>query len=108
MNKHTPGPWRASKVRHGPQIGSHAHRHHEVFSDCGTGVAVLVWPSEDDGPGVRDERAATARLIAAAPELLAACEDALVRIEDPTGPIGTTEATDALRAAIAKATGGAT
>jgi len=104
MNKRHPGPWTCSKVTRvetligNPSVTTH---HWAVCDDRGE----LVLRYDDEG---------TASLVAAAPELLAACE-ALERVLEgfqagardgyTMGTIST--AMDAARAAIAKAKGGA-
>ena len=63
---HTPGPWRVGN----PLLGAGEY---PVFAD--EAPAGLKMPAMADTP-------ANAHLIAAAPDLLAACEDALSRLED--------------------------
>lgn len=94
--KHTAGPW---TMEHWNSffINDHIHDYLEVHSD-GFGVAVVVMPHEDRTDEVKKERVATARLIAAAPELLEALRG-VVRVADRA-----TVEFDAARAAIAKAT----
>jgi hypothetical protein len=82
MSKHTPGPWRilekSRKMRSSIEI---AHNHGKTFT-------IMAYPPEGsqhrvcviDGPSNRDLYSvctANARLIAASPELLEACQDAL-------------------------------
>lgn len=109
MNKHTPGRWSAVKrnefVGEGPEI--------DVLKTDVNYVQV------DDHSIARmttlgDEADANAALIAAAPDLLAACEWALDLLNQyapeigPQSHIPGTQATkDQLRAAIRKAEGGA-
>lgn len=90
--KHTPGPW-----NHG-EDGF-------VYSPCGK--YTLADPHYADLD--IDEREANARLIAAAPELLAACEQALKVVDaHRRASGGDGDITAALiRSAIAKAKGGA-
>jgi hypothetical protein len=83
---HTPGPWGVSK--HGTP---EAHPQFGVYAEgCNDHVIVKG-----------DAAAADARLIAAAPELLAACEAAEPHIRGQ----GSAGALTQLRAAIAKAQG---
>jgi len=89
MGKHTPGPWFASNIGLGPE-----------------GKGPFTFPLGSDA----ETAAANARLIAAAPEMLAALRDAagtLSRFSRPgkgLGPLG--ERTMArIQVAIAKATG---
>lgn len=96
-NSFTPGPWRvdADIANGGPYVAG------AIRSSIGEFVASVY----DNGPNP----AADARLIAAAPELLAALEGCLVYMEHPEGkaPNGwrLTTALDAARQAIAKALG---
>lgn len=94
--KYTPGPWSVfCPDAEFPGIESHK-----------TSISVVIFGYAGEGAGVhgksRGERKANARLIAAAPDLLDACKDALY--------VGKSEETieavrDRLRKAIAKATG---
>ena len=87
--KHTPGPW-------------HVIEGDEWTSDIATNTPEQgIWTVASANKR-RDEFEANKRLIAAAPELLAACEKALDEIGDdsPLYPI-----TMQLAAAITKATG---
>ena len=97
QTKHTPGPW---------HIGVRTfHAGRDVYGPKGEPVAVA-----DDAITATPEAEANARLIAAAPDLLAALE-ALTACASMSGPAGTTaylisnERMQAARAAIAKATG---
>jgi hypothetical protein len=80
---HTPGPWRSTDKRCGATNVPDAF----VISADGTQICRHLDRFED------------ARLIAAAPELLAACRAALANFG------GDTEVADMLRAAVAKAEG---
>jgi hypothetical protein len=85
MSKHTPEPWTPSNFY--------------VYGPCGFPY-VWWW----DGPPVPREQktdCADSRLIAAAPELLAALQDLLAQVEQ----YGHAPECDAARAAIDKATG---
>jgi hypothetical protein len=88
--KHTPGPWHVEPDEY----------QWLVISDCNYRYVALV----GDKDRFADD-AANARLIAAAPDLLAACERALGWFEGDYG-VNHPETVE-LRAAIAKATGGA-
>lgn len=106
--KHTPGPW---------QIGSRYGNTKVEIADASYDRAICtVWTHQDEGSTVEFEKrfqplpcgAANARLIAAAPDLLAALKDlewALTYFGD--FELQYREETRAARAAIAKATGGA-
>jgi hypothetical protein len=98
MSEHTPGPWRASmgdllRVMHG--------------SDCICGVHRI---GSRAGGRRSEESEANARLIAAAPDLLAALQAVIAA--PITGDHESIQRRDAAftaaRAAIAKATGGGT
>src|SRR5690349_20567172 len=97
MSGHTKGEWRLN--------GNGVHITH---GNVGTCVACAYDPEHPSQ--LTEECRANARLIAAAPDLLSACELALKRI-DPNPDAGTAleewaaEACYALSAAIAKATG---
>lgn len=97
-SKHTPGPWKA----YGFMITGGDFRQ---VADCNMPVGT---PGREEDATV-DEDQANARLIAAAPDLLAACE---MLISDPSEEWSQTEfdrrigaARDLARAAVAKAKG---
>lgn len=103
MSKHTPGPWHYGGIEnvYAYHQGPHGFLHSRVVA--------LVPAAELEGG--EDERRANARLIAAAPELLAVSHAIKMardmgipssEILDPKGEVG-----KALDVAIAKATGGA-
>jgi len=108
--KHTPGPW-----EHVPKLsGRENHRGFFVRAEKpakdGKWALAEVQPGDEDGI----IGAANARLIAAAPELLASAQAMLSRYKDAhdSGDWGSWDLEDdaeyvALRAAIAKATGAA-
>jgi len=91
-SKYTPGPWTAEAKDLGGEVPSW-----RVYNmPEGQQVAsVHRWNGEGDE--------ANAHLIAAAPDLLEACKEALVRLECHNHPDG--RRLDNLRAAIAKAEG---
>lgn len=104
MSKHTPGPWHYSgeispcgyEVKHPLYCG-------EVRADESDRYlgSVCEIQSADHVDGISNEEAeANARLIAAAPELLDACEACLARDDIADDELGVM-----LRAAIAKARG---
>ncbi len=106
-SKHTPGPWETD--RNNVHTGQIATIHHCLNNDW-----VEVW--SPNWPADEAEQEANARLIAAAPELL----DALIEaVECGMVPISSAKdggasthsrqvrCADMIRAAIAKATGGA-
>ena len=64
---HTPGPWSQSHRR-----GSDGLYSTQVFDADGQSIATLEWHAVLIEGGVRTDRAENARLIAAAPDLLAA------------------------------------
>lgn len=92
--KHTPGPWNLSANEDG-------RTYVEASNDTADDIAALLMDHD------QQQNAANARLIAAAPDLLAACKAILARFElEPAGSVFPAAAlqTD-LRAAIAKAEG---
>jgi hypothetical protein len=99
MSGHTPGPWKLTEET-------------TIGRPCITGriglIAMLA--VHDVGDAEWDADTANARLIAAAPDLLAACEAVLSNLDhlsDVWGQEGVTRTVqDRLRAAIAKAKGG--
>lgn len=94
--KHTPGPWKVGDVQYSHNIGEYQciygspNKHNVVEIVCHT------WPNSSFS------QQADARLIAAAPELLAAC----IKARDDMEGQGVYDiaALHALEAAIAKAT----
>lgn len=98
MSAHTPGPWSVDKG--GAIRGAKVYKYARGNNTRQLALACL---HDDLGP---DEREANARLIAAAPALLEACEAAL-EIMDPRGPREQLVIAAVLRSAIAAARGGA-
>lgn len=103
--KHTPGPWGSPRTggsfaaRKDSNFGGYACMLHATNGNRIERVA-KVYGGDADSAAVAS---ANARLIAAAPDLLAACERALAQLlEVNPHPVRTIEA---LRAAIAKARG---
>ena len=102
--KHTPGPWTAA----GPGIRETAGKDPRIMVLHPDGVRLIATTHEGctrpDGATIcKDEQRANARLIAAAPELLAALKHARdYLLGDNCGPL-----TKAMESAIAKAEGGA-
>ena len=92
---HTPGPWR---VHCDP---CHYDTASDVSSDCGQLFASV------GGKAGWQEQEANARLIAAAPDLLEALFEADRFLSHPLDPDDIQMARDVIRAAIAKAKGGA-
>ena len=89
MNKHTKGPWTATKHdQHWVRVN--------VTIKAGGNMWVAFMPDED-----KEEKMANARLMAAAPELLEALESLL----EQTRQYGHTAEIKAAEAAIAKAKG---
>lgn len=83
--RYMPGPWRTSVTTN----------HDAIYDHWGNRVAVI---DREEFNFAQDEKRSNARLIAAAPELLAACV-ALIRTDDLQTAI------DLARTAIAKAEG---
>ncbi len=101
MSKHTPGPW---------HTGTLPDNERSIFADEGrmrlengaTTLYPIAWTVDYDG-----EAAANARLIAAAPDLLAACRATLAHMYDDEIDAPTAaQLTEQLTRAIAKAEGG--
>lgn len=98
MNKHTPGPWKVSRSdKDGAEVKAIAE-----IAWCGVGAAYSMVSGVTQHIDAEECRA-NARLIAAAPELLAALED----LERTAGLAASHDdpARVAARAAIAKARG---
>jgi hypothetical protein len=101
---HTPAPWATD-------LGEHDERYQDIkITASDQRTVATVWIDDAPVPDFNDEQYANARLIAAAPDLLAACEAA----EKHFGwllSIGALDRrkdepyVDGLRAAIAKAKG---
>lgn len=103
MIKHSPGPWVTSRIR---------DDRFEINSDAKPWKAIAVVTANREGAGKVTEKEAecNASLIAAATELLAACEEALECMPDPEyreATVPQREASKMLRVAITKAKGGA-
>lgn len=93
--KHTPGPW---KIVYGGMPNDEGFGIASNNANSPRGIVAECWPAtalREDRPRI----AADAALIAAAPDLLAACESALDAIDGNYAEVG-----EQLRAAIAKAT----
>ncbi len=95
MTAHTPGPWRSDS----PYVSAPSGEHRTIVADC-------------DQAFSDDECEANTRLIAAAPELLAALDETVTRFERclvhaGSDPEFAHEATRDARAAIATARGAA-
>ena len=90
--KHTPGPWR---VDDGRILGNEP----SVENDD-----VLICDVASNNEALTDFDEANARLIAAAPDLLLACQAALALLEDNGQQGGPKWTKDTLRKAISKAT----
>lgn len=90
--KHTPGPWKAAQPKHDPQAW-------DVCTESGGVLAKLTWGGEGG---------ANAKLMAAAPELLAACQAAMSKLDHYDGEYKggphIKQVRDALRAAMHAAT----
>ena len=95
---HTPGPWEAKH-----REGTDGDYRTEVFSAKHGGIATCDWTPKNLGNGVTATyREANARLIAAAPDLLAALQ-AIAKTE--CASLALEYVQGIARAAIAKATG---
>ena len=94
--KHTPGPWTLKLTENGHPVIEDRVGRKVVEQFCNGGTS--------EGSEGRDN----ARLIAAAPDLLAACKTMLssMRLMDDGAEDVQREAEDMMRAAIAKAEGG--
>jgi hypothetical protein len=90
QTKHTAGPWKITKVMELRKATHYAVKHNDGTGSFSTEVVAQC------------EREANARLIAAAPDLLAALQWAMDNAEWSND---TATGTDPIRAAIAKATG---
>lgn len=101
--KHTPGPWEVLPIEldrdyiriRGTQLGMRFKIANVIHPQYGATVGDIIRSTD------AKESMANARLIAAAPELLAACRVAF----DQTCQVGRPKDWEQLRAAIKKATG---
>lgn len=101
MSKHTPGPWDAMGCESDGSFGGREYQKCQIRAVSRTGILVQVSSAYGCGDG---ECAANARLVAAAPDLLAACEAAHKYLHNhPRTDPGALVAI--LAAAIAKAKG---
>jgi hypothetical protein len=99
--KHTPGPWCAKH-----REGADGMYRTEVYSEQHGGIATCEWTPKNCGNGVTATyREANARLIAAAPELLAFAQEFLADYQSEDGMGSMKYYANLARVAIAKATG---
>jgi hypothetical protein len=106
--KHTPGPWRSIIDDTGGQWSGWPLCITAENEDDKTVVRTGgQWPYEWDAATSQREAVANARLIASAPDLLEACQEALTYCEHLKSSMFGVEPShaDQLRAAIARATG---
>ena len=100
--QHTPGPWKVDEV--GRHFDEEYLRLHNRFKLVGKEMDNIAYI-----PEIHPEAEANARLIAAAPDLLSACEFTLARLRDMTtedfSKGGDKMAREELVKAIAKAKG---
>lgn len=107
--QHTPGPWTLCRHWIHTDCPCGTHRGY-IWAPDGERVVAQMGCGEDEGgmvypsPGKAEARS-NAHLIAAAPDLLDACESSLAWAEKSDGT--KREVKEQLRAAIAKARGGA-
>jgi hypothetical protein len=102
MNKHTPGPWEVTHLRHGIVVRTESPNK----TKYGASRYAAIGGFDRSDPDQLSEALANARLIAAAPDLLEALSR-LIEIEDGPGMavIGWEGAMERAYAAIAKARG---
>jgi len=96
MSKHTPGNWTMRESNFAFHVYGEFKKSKNAF------ITAAYWSNPEYGAS-REEAAANARLIAAAPDLLTACEVSVYHLEAHLG--ASNPAVVAMRAAIAKATG---
>lgn len=107
MSKHTPGPWQFYTPSEFPDDFRIARQTKVVRGEWNDGYVGRLTRSHGDGPGSQNPRKEDACLIAAAPDLLAACVAIVNAWEaDDIGQIDG-ELIDRASAAIAKAGGAA-
>jgi hypothetical protein len=102
MNKHTPGPWEVTDLRHSIVVRTESPNK----TKYGASRYAAIGGFDRSDPDQLSEALANARLIAAAPDLLEALSR-LIEIEDGPGMavIGWEGAMERAYAAIAKARG---
>lgn len=98
---HTPGPWKAARASN----RENDENHWLVTADSPHVDGGIQTVASINGPWKAGNYAANARLIAAAPELLAALQAILARVDRPGGTIASIRGEDIAqaRSAIAKA-----
>jgi len=99
MNKHTPGPWKFYKGKLRPKFSQVMI----IEIRDKTGKSIVKWTGFDGVNLPKKEIEANAHLMAAAPELLEACQLALITIE--SAPRTNMFTRTKLTIAIAKAKG---
>jgi len=100
MTKHTPGPW--FHINLGPEVTD--GNSHEVLVSCSLPDIISVCTMDNALTATLAEKEDNARLIAAAPSLLKACQIAIECFGDEDGELADAALSD-IRNAIAKATG---
>lgn len=100
--KHTPGPWSTCNKRSLIEIYA-PDEHTVIYADGSRPSIASVWPNGDTG--IAGDQEANANLIAAAPDLLAACEALRKATFDRVDEELLRVARDLADAAIAKAGG---
>ena len=98
MSEHTPGPWSAFISGNTIAIDLGANPR-------GERPCIIGWPGFDSNDQTKATNIANARLIAAAPDLLEALQEACNSIETTDNPFKGSLMHNQMRAAIAKATG---
>jgi hypothetical protein len=102
VSNHTPGPWLLSTYSHGPFKGRAAGVYVDEGDDGENDICEIPqWC------GAGDEQEANARLIAAAPDLLAALKHMVGVVEDEFGINATFGGLQNARVAVSKAEGDA-
>lgn len=100
--KHTPGPWTDPRIYHNPANGKPERI--VIYASIPSGITHESVIVHEVRPVHRvDEHLANARLIAAAPGLLAACRLALEAIKDAHHGISTDDREATIEQAIANA-----
>lgn len=105
MSGHTKGPWSRSGVRVKLRLPGGSSDSHEVFATVDGVQEAVAYALYSDRNGLHSETFANARLIAAAPDLLDACQRALRHAQNIGIDSDGSSYVNILRAAITKATG---